>query len=72
LRDLINPCYWGEIKYKSMKNLNDEDLSKIIVGDNECAQAIGLGVVFGGFFGGVGSVVGGLVAATGPECLGWW
>jgi hypothetical protein len=55
-----------------MEMLNDNQLSQIRVGDNECAQAVALGVIFGGLFGGAGAVLGGVVAATGPECMGWW
>jgi hypothetical protein len=55
-----------------MEKLKNEDLVKINVGANECGQAIIYGAMFGSLFGGAGTLLGGIVAATGPECLGWW
>ena len=39
---------------------------------SDCAVSIGLSAAIGGFFGGVGSLVGAAVAATGPSCAGLW
>ena len=55
-----------------MKKLENEELEQITVGSGNCGKAIIIGAIFGSLFGGAGSVAGGLVAATGPECLGWW
>lgn len=55
-----------------MKKLDDKDLMRLHVGANECGQAIVFGAMFGSLFGGAGTLLGGVVAATGPECLGWW
>ncbi|MFC5284487.1 hypothetical protein ACFSSE_17890 [Pedobacter alpinus] len=55
-----------------MEKLENEQMEKIFVGKGQCGKAVALGALFGGLFGGIGSVAGGLIAATGPECLAWW
>lgn len=55
-----------------MKELTKEEMESIYFGDKECAKAIAIGGILGGFFGGAGALVGAAIAAGGPDCLGWW
>jgi hypothetical protein len=55
-----------------MKSLTDVRAAELRGGINQCAYNIGVSASFGGLFGGAGAVIGAVVAATGPSCLGWW
>ena len=55
-----------------MEMLTLEQLEEITFGDKECAKTIAVAGIIGGFFGGAGAIIGGVIAATGPDCLGWW
>lgn len=55
-----------------MKNLTDAQAAQLRGGVSECAYNIGVSASFGGLFGGAAAVIGAVVAATGPSCLGWW
>ncbi|MEO5912093.1 MAG: hypothetical protein ABIP95_14475 [Pelobium sp.] len=55
-----------------MKELTEKEMKEIYFGDKECAKAIAIGGILGGVFGGAGALIGGAIAATGPDCLGWW
>nr|MBC7611627.1 hypothetical protein [Pseudopedobacter sp.] len=55
-----------------MKALTAIEMENITFGDKECEKAIIIGGIIGGFFGGAGALIGGAIAAGGPDCLGWW
>jgi hypothetical protein len=55
-----------------MKDLNDEEANGLRAGVNQCLTNVVFSASAGGLFGGVGAIVGGVAAATGPSCLGWW
>ena len=55
-----------------MKNLTEEEAGKLHGGSGDCGYNIVVSATIGGLFGGIGSAVGAVVAATGPSCLGWW
>lgn len=55
-----------------MRELTEKEMEEISFGNMQCAKVIAIGGVIGGFFGGVGAIVGAAIAGTGPDCLGWW
>ena len=55
-----------------MKELSDERADALKGGVSQCGYNIVASATVGGLFGGAGAVVGAVVAATGPSCLGWW
>ncbi|MES2108760.1 MAG: hypothetical protein V4577_08440 [Bacteroidota bacterium] len=55
-----------------MKNLTDNEASELKGGLSQCGYNIVVSASVGGLFGGAGSIVGAVAAATGPSCLGWW
>jgi len=55
-----------------MNELTFDELEQHRGGTEDCAKAVVIGAGVGSFFGGVGTIVGAGLAATGPECLGWW
>jgi hypothetical protein len=60
------------IIYHFMKNLTDEEAGEMKGGLSHCGYNIVVSASVGGLFGGAGSIVGAIAAATGPSCLGWW
>lgn len=60
------------IYFDNMIELTEKEMEEIHFGDKECAKAIAIGGILGGVFGGAGALIGGAIAATGPDCLGWW
>jgi hypothetical protein len=61
------------LKLIVMKELNFEPMAMINGGSElmPCDQAIIIGVIMGGWFGGFGAIIGGIGVAVGPNCLGW-
>ncbi|SEM74336.1 hypothetical protein ACRQ5D_31295 [Mucilaginibacter sp. P25] len=58
-----------------MKDLTDEHADELKGGaasGMSCGYNIVVSASLGGLFGGAGAVVGAVVAATGPSCLGLW
>lgn len=56
-----------------MRKFTMEEMEDLAGGTSaDCAVSIGLSAAIGGFFGGVGTLVGAAIAATGPSCAGWW
>jgi hypothetical protein len=55
-----------------MKDMSDNQADELKGGSSNCGYNIVVSATIGGVFGGAGSVVGAVVAATGPSCLGWW
>ena len=55
-----------------MKNLSDSEAGELSGGVSDCGYNIAVSASFGGLFGGAGALIGAVVAATGPSCLGWW
>ena len=55
-----------------MQELTEKQMEEIHFGEYECAKSIAITGMFGSFFGGAGAIIGGAIAATGPDCLGWW
>jgi hypothetical protein len=61
-----------KFKIHIMKELSDEEAARIQGGINQCLTNIAFSATAGGLLGGVGALVGGVLAATGPSCLSWW
>ena len=55
-----------------MKELSNEDAAQVKGGVSQCLTNIAFSATAGGLLGGIGAVVGGVLAATGPSCLAWW
>ena len=55
-----------------MRPMSDEELDVLPGGVDQCLASIALTASVGSLFGGVGAVVGAVVAGTGPNCLAWW
>lgn len=55
-----------------MKKLTIERMEQIEGGSTLCAKSMTFSAMAGGLFGPGGAFVGATIAATGPNCLGWW
>lgn len=57
---------------KFMKNLTDNEAEELQGGTSQCAYNVVVSASVGGLFGGPGALIGAVLAATGPSCLGFW
>jgi hypothetical protein len=55
-----------------MKNLTDNEAEELQGGTSQCAYNVVVSASVGGLFGGPGALIGAVLAATGPSCLGFW
>lgn len=55
-----------------MKDLSNDEAADLKGGVSHCLTTVVFSASLGGLFGGAGSVIGAVAAATGPACLGLW